>query len=266
MNERIVPANDSLLAQIETWLDAEEAEYKKAHEAWEENHYEGRPPVRGFRCNWNIAKRWWQEASQPIWVLIADNEAVGFLVGDQILEVRPDLRRHERRYGRSLADHLARSFYDEGRSLAAIEITPSSAIPFWHRMGFTTVPGRESPNGLFAYKILRRTFELGAGQRVAYSIEFLTPDGRYLDNPEPFSRFVGEGERLSDGAIQLSERAFCFRPQDDQHVDYFVRIELEGRVVHFDKAKREKSARLGLALDKGYIYFIDRILPIAGQS
>jgi GNAT superfamily N-acetyltransferase len=264
MTHQIVPANDSLLAEIETWLDAEEAAHDIAYEAWKDGGYDGERPVRGFRCNWDTAKRWWREGHQPISVLVVESEAVAFLVGDQILEVRPDQRGNG--YGHILADHMVKSAYEDGPSLVSIDIAPSSAIPFWERMGFHPVPERESYNGLFAYRLLPRAYQLGTGERVTYSVEFFSPEGRYRDEPEPFSRFSGEGERLPDGSIQLPMRAYCFRPEDDQHVDYFVKIVADGSPLHFDKTKREESRRFGVTRDKGYTYFIDRIAAPVEQK
>ncbi|TBZ99467.1 GNAT family N-acetyltransferase [Rhizobium leguminosarum] len=254
MTHHILSADETRLAEIEVWLDDEEA----ASKAWEDSRYEGDPPVRGFRCNWNSAKRWWREGTSKIWVLIVDDEAVGFLVGTDILEIRPDLRGSG--YGGILAEFMVETVRADGNSVIKIEIAPSSAEPFWRRMGFTPVEDRSGGGGgTFAFKVLPRTFALGDGDRVAYAISYLTQKERYMDEPTPFARFAGLGERLADGRIQLPERAFCFNPVDDQHVDYFVKIEVEGRLVHFDKAKYEGSRDSGIERDAGYDFFIERI-------
>jgi GNAT superfamily N-acetyltransferase len=260
MIHRIVEADDALIAEIELWLDVEEAAFNTALERWEESDYEGERPVRGFRCNWDSAKRWREEGHTPMSVLVVDGVAAGFLAGTDILEIKPDLRGNG--YGRLLAEYMVERARSEGRSVVHITVAPSSAEPFWRRMGFTLVENRNTyGNGTFAYKVLPKTFELGDGARVDYAISFFTQKDRYSENPKPFARFAGAGERLSDGRIQLPERAFCFNPVDDQHVDYFVKIELEGRVVHFDKAKYESSKAFGCFLDPGYDYFVDRIDP-----
>ncbi|WP_028732179.1 GNAT family N-acetyltransferase [Rhizobium leguminosarum] len=260
MAHQILPADETRLAEIEVWLDAEEAAYEVALEAWEKSGYEGDAPVRGFRCNWDSAKKGWREGWSNIHVLVVEDEAVGFLDGTDILEIRPDVR--GKSYGRVLAEFMENSSRGEGRSVVKIEIAPSSAEPFWRRMGFTPVEDRSSNGGgTFAYKILPRTYPLGDGERVAYAISYFTQKEGYKDEPKHFAHFSGLGEILPDGRIQLPERAFCFNPEDDQHVDYFVKIELEGRVVHFDKAKYEESAGFGVERDAGYDFFIERIVP-----
>ncbi|ASP68617.1 GNAT family N-acetyltransferase [Sinorhizobium meliloti] len=257
---QILPADESLLAEIEIWLDAEEAIFQRALQTWEEADYEGDRPVRGFRCNWDSAKEGWREGRARIHVLVANGEAIGFLDGTDILEIRPDHRGNG--YGRILADFMIQTVWEDGRSVVEIEIAPSSAEPFWLHMGFKLVEDRQGyGGGTFAYKILPRTLELGDGERVKYAIAFFTDKARYSEDPKPFAKFVGEGERLADGSIQLPERAYCFNPLDDQHVDYFVKIEVDGDVVHFDKAKYEESALCGVQRDAAYDFYIERINP-----
>lgn len=263
MTSHITKANEALLAEIEVWLDAEEAVFQRALEAWEVD-YEGDRPVRGFRCNWNSTKKGWREGRSEIYVLINDGKAVGFLDGTDILEIKPDLR--GRGYGRILAEFMIQTAREQGRSVIKIEIAPPSAEPFWRHMGFAVVEQREGyGGGTFAYKVLPREFELGDGQRVKYTITFYTEKARYSQNPQPFSQFIGEGERLVDGCIQLPERAYCFNPVDDQHVDYFVRIDVDDEVLHFDKAKYEESSLCGIQRDLGYDFYIERINPEHGR-
>lgn len=224
MTYRIVPADLNLLAEIEIWLDEEEAGYQRASEAWEEADYEGKHPVRGFRCNWDSAKKGWREGQAKIHVLIVDGEAIGFLDGTDILQIRPDCR--GKGYGRILAEFMLQSARVDGRSVVEIEIAPSSAEPFWRRMGFTLIERRHESigGGTHAYLTLPRLIELGDGNRVDYAISFFTETARYSADPKPFSEFRGVGERLADGRIQLPERAYCYNPSDRQHVDYFVKI------------------------------------------
>lgn len=256
----ITPATDTAVAEIELWLDAEEAAYQSALQAWADCGWEGDKPVRGFRCNWDSVKRGWREGRSRLDVLSLDGETIGFLDGTDILEVRPDLR--GKGYGRLLAQFMVGLAREEGRSIVEIEITPTSAEPFWRRMGFTLVPGRTgSGGGVYAYLPLSRTYALGNGKRVAYEIAFYTERGRYADEPTPFSRCEGSGERLADGSIQLPERVVCFEPENGQPGDYFVRVVVDGIEVHFDKCKRPESRRLGIQFDKGYIYFMNRLVP-----
>lgn len=257
MAHEIIPATDAIIAEVEAWLDTEEEAHKARQSAWETNGYEGDVPLRGFRCNWDKTKELWREQSGGIDVLIVDGEAVGFQ-GFGIFEIRPDLRRQG--HGQILAEFMIRRAYDEGWTIFEIGIAPSAAEPFWEAMGFTLVPERpDRGGGTFAYKILPRRFDLGDGERVPFVVKFYTPDERYGQNPMPISTFSGLGERLVDGAIQLPERAYCFDPEEDASLNWFVRIEIDGIEVHLDKLKRESSKAVGLECDGGYTYFVDRI-------
>ncbi|MBZ7925038.1 GNAT family N-acetyltransferase [Ensifer adhaerens] len=264
MAYQILPADEALLAEIEAWLDAEETNYQRASKDWEDADCEGDHPIRGFRCNWDSAKRGWREGRSKIHVLCVNGKAIGFLDGTDILEINPDHRGNG--YGRILAGFMIQSAWEEGRSVIEIEIAPPSAEPFWQHMGFSVAGERQGyGGGNFAYKILPRTFRLGDGERVEYSIAYFSEKERYSKNPKPFAEFVGGGERLYDGRIQLPERAYCFNPLDDQHVDYFVKIEVNGELIHFDKAKYEESEHCGVQRDAGYDFFIERINPGQGN-
>ncbi|QUM74597.1 GNAT family N-acetyltransferase [Sphingopyxis granuli] len=259
MAHEIIPATDATIAEVEAWLDAEEAVHKAGKAAWEAGgEYDDIPP-RGFRCNWDNTKRLWREHSGGIDILVVDGAAVGFQ-GFSLFEIRPDFRR--RGYGQILAEFMISRAYDEGWSIFEIGIAPASAEPFWEAMGFALVPERPDRGaGTFAYKILPRRFELGGGERVPFVVEFYTPDERYGEKPTPICSFSGLGERAEDGRIRLPERVYCFDPKEDASLNWFVRIEVDGVEIHFDKLKRDSSKAFGLECDGGYTYFMDAIRP-----
>ncbi|RWP42428.1 MAG: GNAT family N-acetyltransferase [Mesorhizobium sp.] len=259
MAHEIVPATEATMAEIQAWLDAEESIYQAAKTTWVESEgFASDPPVRGFRCNWDSVKRQWRSGDAQVHVLMVDGRAVGFLDGYDILEIRPDLRGAG--YGRLLAEFMLGLAAQEGRSVVEIEIAPSTAEPFWKHMGFTTVPGRlRNGGGIYAYRVLPQIFSLSDGERAPFSVEFFTEEERYSGTPKPFARFWGFGERLSGNQIQLPQRVYCFNPADEGHHDYFVRIEVGGRQVHFEKVKYESSRACGIERDAGYIYFMDLI-------
>ena len=58
--------------------------------------------------------------------------------------------------------------------------------------------------------------------------------------------------------MQLPGRACGFDPNDNQRTDRFVRIEVGGEVLYFDKAKYADAFGIDLADDS--LYFVDRIL------
>lgn len=260
MTYEIVSATHASMAETEAWLDEEESVYESAHKAWVAGGYADDPPSRGFRCNWDTVKRSWRENSSRVDILMVDGLAIGFLAGRDILEVRPD-RRGEG-WGRLLAEFMIEVARGEGLSVIEIEIAPLAAQPFWERMGFTVVPDRRgNGDGIYAYRVLPRVYSLSNGERVSFSVEFYSEDESYQDNPKPFSSFTGVGERQTDGSVQLPSRAFCFEPTHEPHQDYFIRLELDGTTLHFDKGKYDTSRALGIQRDAGYIYFVDRITP-----
>jgi hypothetical protein len=57
----------------------------------------------------------------------------------------------------------------------------------------------------------------------------------------------------------LPERAICFDPEEKGLSDPFVRIEMDGKELHFDKAKYDSSKALGVKRDQDGRYFLDRI-------
>jgi GNAT superfamily N-acetyltransferase len=259
MTVEIQSATEATLAEVEAWLDMEEAVYQAAQKA-RLNDDVIEIPIRGFRCNWDTTKRLWREGDGRVDVLVLDGETVGFLAGYDILEIRP--ARRGAGYGRILAEHMLRLAQEAGRSVLEIEIAPSSAEPFWTRMGFTPIDGRQGPGGgIYAYKFLPRLSPLGPGARVRYEIAFYTQAERYAGVPRPFARYSGLGERLPDGTVGLPERAVCFNPNSDGWHDDFVRIELDGRELHFEKVKRDASRNFGVQRDDGYIYYLDHIEP-----
>jgi len=224
------------------------------------------PPGAGFRCNWDSLKKHWADGSSPVDVLVVDGEALGFLNGYDILEIRPDKRR--RGYGEQLATHMLERAFAEGRSVSEIQIAPPTARPFWERMGFTVIENKSNPwvQSLDAYKVLRRPFMLGGGEQVPYEVSFTAEESYYKTPSEPFAVFKGYGERLANGAIQLPERAYCHRPGAIGHEDYFATILLAGKSIFDDKTKRDEAKAIGIKRDAGYVYYLDRIELVGANT
>lgn len=256
MNFEIIPAIEATMAEVEAWLDAEEAAYQVGRAAWADDGFEGDGPTRGFRCNWDSTKRVWREGGGGIDILVVDGKAIGFQ-GLSLFEIRSEFRR--KGYGRILAEHMVAAAFEEGLSIIEIGIAPPTAEPFWREMGFSILPERQGPGGgIFAYLVLERRFDLGDGARVPYRVSFYTADERYSSNGKPFRVFSGLGESLPDGTVQLPERAYCFDPADDWAMDQFVRIEIAGKELHLGKVKY--GCEFGVQRDAGYNYFVDRVL------
>jgi GNAT superfamily N-acetyltransferase len=256
MSHAIVPATEALAAEIEVWLDAEEAIYKMAEAKWASAPFDSAKPPRGFRCNWNTVKENWREGRVPLDVLLLDGKAVGFLSGTDILEIHPEHR--GRGLGVLLSDFMLRRALEQGYSVLEIEIAPPAAERFWLRQGFVLHDDRiHYRNGLYAYQVLERLFALGDGPRVPVEITF--HDEKAVDyGLPPFVVFEGEGERLSDRTIQLPERVHGYSPLLRDNVENHIRIVVDGEEIYFDRSKYGTAH--GAARDQVGNHYIDRIL------
>lgn len=257
MTYAILPASDDLVEEIEVWLDAEEAIYIKAEAAWSKASFDGPKPTRGFRCNWDLVKKSWREASTPLDVLLKDSKAIGFLFGTDILEIHPEYRGQS--LGVLLSDYMLRRASEEGYCVLEIEIAPHTAEPFWLRQGFELLDDEvHFRNGLHAFKTIPRAFSLGAGTRVPVQIMFHDEKAAY-NGGEPFSTFEGEGERLADGSIQLPERVQGYSPLLRVNTDNHIRIVIDGNEIYSGRSKYGQVH--GTKRDPAGHHYIDRVLP-----
>lgn len=257
MKYAILPACEDLVAEVEVWLDAEEAHYKLGEAAVSEAPFDGPKPPRGFRCNWDTVKTRWRDGRTPLDVLVKNGTAVGFLSGTDILEIHPDYRGHG--LGVLLSDHMLRRASDEDYCVLEIEIAPHTAKPFWLRQGFELLDNKiHFLNGLHAFKVITRAFSLGAGSRVPVQIMFYD-EKEFYDGGEPFNTFEGEGERLADGSIQLPERVHGYSPLLQENTDNHIRIILDGRETYSGRSKCGQVH--GTKRDPAGNHYIDRVLP-----
>lgn len=244
MAHQIVPATEETVAEIEIWLDEEEREYNG-----------GEREIKGFRCNWDSLIRRWREGTEQIDVLLVDGQAVGFLNETSILEIHPNHRSNG--YGQVLAALMDSRAFDEGYSVIEITIAPETAESFWVLQGFKPDHAEKNyHNELHAFKTLLRPFHLGEGERVPVVVEFY--DEKKRDNGEPpFVRFEGNGERLSDGSIQLPERVHGTDCTKRNNIENHVRIVVAGQEIYFGRSKY--GGEYGTQKDPRGAHYIDRI-------
>ena len=213
----------------------------------------------GFFCNWSVITKALKR--KDLFVLAADGDIVGFAVigakGPDIVEVRPDMRGMG--YGRRIAEWAIKSVADRGNSVIEGQCSPESSVPFWKKMGFTISEKRNGLEGPYAYKVLECKFVLTNGPRVPFEIAFYPAERDWNENVEPFRTYAGEAERLDDGSLQLPERAVCFEPEVWEFTDYVVRVVVNGTMLFEDKAKRPEAESIGVSMDAGGIFFLDKI-------
>lgn len=257
MTFAILPASEDLVAEIEVWLDAEEAVYRVAEAAWSEAPFDCPKPTRGFRCNWDTVKKSWREGRTPLDILVTDGVAIGFLFGTDIVEIQPEHR--GRGLGVLLSDHMLRRVSDEDYCVLEIEIAPHTAEPFWVRQGFALLDDEiHFRNGLHAFKAIPRAFSLGAGPRVSVQITFHDEKTVHYGG-EAFSTFEGDGERLPDGSIQLPERVHGYSPLLRENTDNHIRIVVDGDEIYSGRSKYGQAH--GTKRDPAGNHYIDRVLP-----
>lgn len=256
MTYAIRPASEDTVAEIEVWLDAEEAIYKVAEATWSEAPFSGPKPTRGFRCNWDFIKTNWREGRTPLDVLVKDGVAIGFLFGTDIVEIHPEYR--GRGIGVLLSDHMLRRVSAEDYSVLKIEIAPQSAEPFWLRQGFALLDDEiHFRNGVHAFMIIPCAFTLGDGPRVPVQIGFYDEKTFYYGG-EPFNSFDGEGECLPDGSIQLPERVHGYSPLLRVNTDNHIRIVVDGNEIYSGRSKNGHA--YGTKLDPAGNHYIDRVM------
>lgn len=257
MTCEIYPASEDTVAEIEVWLDAEEANYEVAAAAWFASPFDGPKPTRGFRCNWDMVKASWREGRTPLDVLVENGLAIGFLFGTDIVEIHPDYR--GKRRGALLSDHMLRRVFDEGYAVVEIQIARDTAESFWLRQGFALLDDEiHFRNGLHAYKIIPRNFSLGAGPRVSVQIMFHDEEAVYSGG-DAFNTFEGEGERMADGSIQLPERVHGYSPLLRGNTDNHIRIVIDGDEIYSGRSKYGQAH--GTRLDPDDNHYIDRVVP-----
>jgi GNAT superfamily N-acetyltransferase len=259
MGVEIVPATEATLAEIELWLKAEQAAHDAAAailaERWDSDV---EIPERGFLCNWSLVRRAFERDPANVHVLLADGGAVGFVDKMDILEVRPDQRGNG--FGRRLAEFMVGRAFDQGYSVAEIEIAPESALPFWRAMGFTADLTRQGAGGgIYAFRRFYRPQVLGNGPRVTYRVAFHPSERDWDKATAPFQVFEGQGEVQTGGRVRLPDRAYCFDEAKTTSIDCVVSLDLAGERLFEDKVKRPEAGAFGVKRDAGGVYFLDFI-------
>lgn len=247
MSRTLKKSTDQDLSFILDWLQQEHAENEEGE---------------GFWNNRDIISN--THASGDMHVLVDEGEVVAFFCGPvrgpDILEVRPDMRC--RGYGRMAAEKCIEIARSSDVCVMQIECQPSSSIPFWKKMGFELFEGRVGSYGSrYAYLVLNRRHELPEGTHRQVLIEFLPERVKYESGVLPFSSVSLTGIEDRSGVIHLPERAICFSPSMEKNSDPLVRLTLDGKEIHFDKAKYKESRDICISRGPCYTFYVDRIRP-----
>ena len=240
----VVKANTADLVTVLAWLEQEYAE----------------DDGEGFWCNRAVISR--AQDDGDLWVIRRDGEAIAFQVGDYAPDIVSVRKEHRRQGlgGALFAASLARAQADNVNVLS-IECIPRSSWPFWRRHGFERYGDLSEWGRITARRVLARTFDIPEGLLVAKVAIGFYPEGAvHGDDVPPIAVHEVRGERLDDGSIFLERRVIGLCDDEPQGRDLAIKIEIDGHLRCFCKAKYEEAEEAGVTRDwKGGAFYVDVI-------
>lgn len=245
----VVKATAADLAKVLGWLEQEYVE-----------------DGEGFWCNRGIMERALDHGD--LWVIHRGDEPIAVQVGDyapDIVSVRKDCRRQG--LGDALFAASLQRAIDDNVNVLSIECSPRSSWSFWQRHGFARFGDMSKWGKITARRILPRSFDIPADLPSAdVEIGFFPEAATY--GRGKVSAIVSHrlrGGRVDDGAVVLERRVIGLINDEPEGKDLIVKIEVNGVVRCFCKAKYEEAEEAGVTRDwKGGAYFIDSVEPAVG--
>jgi GNAT superfamily N-acetyltransferase len=236
--------------------------------AWLKHEYD--QDGEGFWCNHSLIS---EALDRPgnLWVIRRNGEAVAFQLGKysaDILSVRKDHR--NRGLGTALVDaSVERAFKDEVNALL-VQCQPKQSLGFWERMGFVRCDDLEQFSNVMARRILPRTFDLGIAQSLIQVVIGFYPESATYGHSKdirPIEEHHVSGVLTNDGSIMLDRRIVGLSHLGEANRDTVVKIEVDGVVRCFCKAKCEEAQAVGIQRDSwGGTYFIDCVNSIEDNA
>jgi hypothetical protein len=116
--------------------------------------------------------------------------------------------------------------------------------------------------------VLARSFDIPEYLLVAKIAIGFYPEGAvHGDDMPPIAVHEVRGERLDDGSIFLERRVIGLCDDEPQGRDLAVKIEIDGQLRCFCKAKYEEAEEAGVMRDwKGGAFYIDAIESANGDK
>jgi hypothetical protein len=148
-------------------------------------------------------------------------------------------------------------------NVLSVECEPKESLGFWQSMGFAEFEKSEQSGSVQARRVLSRIFKLPSyvspvNVMVAFYPESAIHGSRKTVLPMVEHRVVGV--RADDASIMLGERIIGLSDYGSEKGDTVVKIEVEGIVHCFCKAKHEPAQLSGVQRDwLGGTYFIDTV-------
>lgn len=247
----VVNATQADLDQILDWL---EREY----------HEDGET---GFWSNRNIISEALDRGD--LYVIRRDGEAVAYHVGHYAADIS-NVRRACRRkgFGTALLEaSIARAYRDNVNVLDG-ECSPRDSLSFWQKHGFERYGDMSERGKVTVRRVLPRSFDLPSDlPRVPVTIGFYPEEATYYQATgiEPVAVHNVTGAHLDDGTVMLDRRVIGLPDDEPERKDLVVKVEVDGEVRCFCKAKYEEAGKAGVIHDwEGGCFYIDAIEPAEG--
>lgn len=251
--EDVTKATSEDLAFILQWL---EREYRE-------------DDGNGFWCNRRIISCSLDE--DALWVIRRNGEAVAIQVGDysaDIVSVRKDHRNSG--LGKALFDASLERAWLDNVNVLRVECKPESSFGFWKRMGFAQYGSCGQFDDIFVRHVIERRFDLPPERPKANVVISYYPEhALYGDDSSipPICRFSLVGAHLDDGSTMLERRALGINDEVPCCKDLVIKIEIDGDLRCFCKAKHEPARNAGVIHDiYGGAFYIDKIKPTSGDN
>lgn len=203
------------------------------------------------------------------YVIRDGDEAVAFQVGDygaSIANVRKD--KQGRGFGTALLDASVARADRDGVNVLDVECAPRSSLTFWEKHGFERYGDMSDWGRLTARRVLHRSFDLPPElPRVPVRIEFYPERVKYSrdEQVEPLAVHHLSGVYRPSGELMLERRVIGVDDTGRDGGNLVIKIEVDGEVRYFDKAKYDEAEDAGIVQDwKGGAFYLDAIEPVAG--
>ncbi len=212
-----------------------------------------------FYCNFNSLENSHARGELLVYVDGATDSPVAFQLGGLIhpgiLAVKHDMR--GRGIGRRLVEHCVERARAMNECILNIECTPPTSIPFWKRMGFKMLDPKAEHR--LAYRFVEKRHELPTGGIPAnVVIRFFQLEQMNKKGARPCKLSRPTATRTPDGIVHLDHQVLFYPGLYPNIIDAVVKIEVDGKLLCFEKAKYTLARGLGVQ-QCAHGFFIDRI-------
>lgn len=146
-----------------------------------------------------------------------------------------------------------------------VECAPRSSLTFWEKHGFERYGDMSDWGRLTARRVLHRSFDLPPElPRVPVTVEFYPERVKYSrdEQVEPLAVHHLSGVYRPGGELLLERRVIGVDDTGRDGGNLVIKIEVDGEVRYFDKAKYDEAEDAGVVQDwKGGAFYLDAVEP-----